>query len=181
MRPSVRPFAVAAFAAALPATAALAQTAPARPAPARPAPALPAADTVRGAPEQADAPGGAQDAARAEQALVARLDSVDAAARTGLTGMPVPVAVSLIESIRPGLHASDRAVLRSIAGDLDALRDELGARSVNGRRVGAILRRVGPKVMTVARTQSGAVRAALQHIGEQLTAAGGRLAPGDPA
>jgi len=113
--------------------------------------------------------------------LVARLDSVDAGAKAGLTEVPVATAVSLIQSIETRLQGSTRPALRSVARDLSALRKELGAPTVDGRRVGVILRRLGPKVTTVARTQSGAVRTTLQSIGSQLTTAGGQLVAGAAA
>ena len=123
-------------------------------------------------------PGAARRGGAADSSLVARLDSVDTAAKAGLTNLPAATAVSLIESIETRLQASGRPALRSIARDLGALRAELGASTVDGRKVGVILRRLGPKVTTVARTQSGAVRTTLQSIGSQLTTAGGQLVAG---
>jgi hypothetical protein len=172
MRPPVRPFALAIGAAILvgaPATHAQSTT-PGAPPDARPG--IPAAgqDSVR-----ASASG---PAAAVESALGAQVDSVDALARGGITAVPIPAAIALIDGLEPRLRESTRPALRSIAGDLRALRGQLGAPSLDRRRVGDILARVGPKVTTVARTQSGAVRAALQNIGSQLTAAGRQLASG---
>lgn len=121
-----------------------------------------------------------------DTALVAQLDSVDTAAKAGLTNLPATAAVALIERIEAQLRGERRPALRSIARDLSALRTELGAERVDGRRVGVILRRIGPKVTTVARTQSGPVRGTLQSIGQELTTAGQQLvsgatpAPGSP-
>lgn len=112
----------------------------------------------------------------ADTGLVAQLDSVNTAAKAGLTKLPASVAVPLIQSIETKLQASGRPALRSIARDLTALRTELGAATVSGPRVGAILRRVGPKVTTAAATQSGMVRTTLREIGRELTAAGRQLA-----
>jgi hypothetical protein len=144
-----------------------------------------AADTARhggmgpgaaaGTAGTAGAPAGAPAGAAPASPLVAQLDSVDAGAKSGLTSLPVATAVSLIQSIETRLQASGRPALRSIARDLGALRSELGASAVDGRKVGVILRRLGPKVTTVARTQSGAVRATLQSIGTQLTTSGQQL------
>ena len=44
-----------------------------------------------------------------------------------------------------------------------------------GPRVGAILRRVGPKVTRVASTQSGALATTLRELGGELTTAGRSL------
>jgi hypothetical protein len=192
MRSFVRPFAFAAALAAAPVLGA--QTTPTPTSPAGPggAPAATpgmqdssrrgaAQDTMRhggmghGAATQGTPRAGAARGSAANQELVARLDSVDTAAKAGLTDVPVATAVSLIQSIETRLQASTRPALRSVARDLSALRGELGAPTVDGRRVGVILRRLGPKVTTVARTQSGAVRATLQSIGTQLTTAGGQL------
>jgi len=128
--------------------------------------------------------GAATDRAARDSALVARLDSVDAAAKSGLTDLPASAAVALIEAIEAQLRESSRPALRSIVRDLSALRAELGAERVDGRRVGVILRRIGPKVTTVSRTQSGPMRATLQSIGQELTTAGQQLvsrAAGPPA
>jgi hypothetical protein len=183
MRPSVRPLAAAA-AAALAAVAPLAVARPAGAQVASPqAPAPPPPDSARAAARDTlrhagPAPGAPHAAADDDaQALAARLDSVDAAARGGLASLPAAAAVPLIERIRARLQSSDRSALRSIADDLGDLRAELGGATVDGRRVGTILARVGPKVSVVARTQSGPMRAALQSIGAQLTAAGRQLVP----
>jgi hypothetical protein len=107
--------------------------------------------------------------------LVARVDSVNAAAKSGLTSVPATVAVGLVRGIETQLRASRNASLRSIATDLRALRTELGRSTVNGRQVGAILRRVGPKVTRVASTQSGALATTLRELGGELTTAGRSL------
>ncbi len=137
-----------------------------------------AADTARHGgmgPGAAAGTAGAAAGAAPASPLAAQLDSVDAGAKSGLTNLPVATAVSLIQSIETRLQASGRPALRSIARDLGALRSELGASAVDGRKVGVILRRLGPKVTTVARTQSGAVRTTLQSIGAQLTTSGQQL------
>jgi len=203
MRSFVRPFAFAAALAAAPVLGAQTTPTPTSPAgPGGPPAATPgmqdssrrgaAQDTMRhggmghgGTAQGATRPGatrpGATRGAAANEELVARLDSVDAGAKAGLTDVPVATAVSLIQSIETRLQGSTRPALRSVARDLSALRKELGAPTVDGRRVGVILRRLGPKVTTVARTQSGAVRTTLQSIGSQLTTAGGQLVAGAAA
>lgn len=110
-----------------------------------------------------------------DTALVAQLDSVNTAAKSDLTSLPASVAVPLIQSIETKLRASGSASLRSIASDLALLRAQLGMSTVNGARVGTILRRVGPKVTRVSAGQSGALRTTLAEIGRELTAAGRRL------
>jgi hypothetical protein len=110
-----------------------------------------------------------------DTSLVARTAAADSALRGGLTSVPVGTAVPLIDAIRRDLAATGNPALRSIARDLDALSTELGASEVNGARVGAVLRRVGPKVTSAARSQRGVVRTTLQSLGRQLTAAGRQL------
>jgi predicted regulator of Ras-like GTPase activity (Roadblock/LC7/MglB family) len=119
-----------------------------------------------------------QPAAGGSSELVAQLDSVNGAAKAGLTSLPATVAVPLLRSLETKLQGTRNASLRSIARDLAALRGELEQSEVSGARVGTILRRVGPKVTTVARSQSGATRATLQSIGRELTAAGRQLRAG---
>lgn len=111
----------------------------------------------------------------ADTTLVAQLDSVNTAAKAGLTNLPVSVAGPLLESLQTKLAATSNASLRSIAVDLGALRRELGMSTVNGPRIGALLRRIGPKVTRVAAGQHGAVQTTLREIGSELTSAGSQL------
>jgi hypothetical protein len=122
--------------------------------------------------------GATQDPATAQgdTSLVGQVQTVVAAARSGLTSVPVATATELLESIETKLRATGSGPLRSIAVDLRALRGELNRPTVSGRRVGVVLRRVGPKVTRVAATQSGGVRTALRELGSQLTTAGRDLA-----
>lgn len=113
-----------------------------------------------------------------DTALVAQLDTVNSAAKAGLTNLPPAAAAALVGSIHDKLAASRSPALRNIADDLAALQTELGAGTVNGARIGAILSRVGPKVTNVARAQSGPVAATLREIGSELTAAGRQLVGG---
>ena len=113
--------------------------------------------------------------------LVARVDSVNTAAKSGLTSVPPAVAVGLIRGIETSLRGTRNGQLRSIAADLAALRVQLNRSTVNGRSVGTILARVGPKVTRVARTQSGPVATTLTELGEQLTTAGRSLRAGAAA
>lgn len=166
----------------LAATAAGAQTPTPTPAPASPG--MPQ-DSMRGMARDSMGtmrpggmgPAGARRGAP-DTALVAQLDSVNTAAKAGLTSLPASVAGPLLESLQNKLQATGRVPLQSIATDLGALRTELAGSTVNGGRVGAILRRVGPKVTAVAASQSGAVRTMLREIGRELTAAGRQLASG---
>lgn len=98
------------------------------------------------------------------------------ALRGGLTSVPVATASSLVGRIETRLRATGRGALIAVASDLRALRRELDMPEVNGRRVGVILRRVGPKVTRVAATQGGAVRTTLRELGAQLSASGRELA-----
>lgn len=115
------------------------------------------------------------DTSAGDTTLSAKLDSVDVAAKSGLTALPVAVALPLLEGIETRLRATGRPTLLSIATDLGALRRELGMSTVNRVRVGTILRRVGPKVTTAATGQSGMLRTTLRDIGGQLTSAGRQL------
>ncbi len=122
--------------------------------------------------------GSAMRSGATDTTLVAQLDSVNAAAKAGLTSLPVSVAGPLLQSLQSKLAASGRPGLQSIATDLGALRTELTMSTVNGARIGAILSRLGPKVTRVASRQSGAVATTLNEIGTELTSAGAQLAGG---
>ncbi len=115
---------------------------------------------------------------RIDSSLVAQLDTVNSAAKAGLTNLPPAAAAALVGSIQSKLAGSRSPALRSIAADLSALQTELSAGTVNGPRIGAILGRIGPKVSRVAGMQSGPVATTLNEIGSELTAASRQLAGG---
>ncbi|GJG84959.1 hypothetical protein tb265_01400 [Gemmatimonadetes bacterium T265] len=119
--------------------------------------------------------GTAPSSGAADTTLVAQLDSVNTAAKAGLTNLAPSAAASLVGSIQSKLSGSSNPALRSISGDLAALQTELSASTVNGPRVGAILRRLGQKTTRVAVTQSGAVASTLREIGSQLSSSGRQL------
>jgi hypothetical protein len=102
---------------------------------------------------------------------------VNAAAKAGLTSLPVAVAVPLLQSFENKLKASNDADLKSIGDDLGELREELGKSPVNGKEIGDELSEIGPKV-TRAASKGGAARATLTAIGAELTKAGRSLKGG---
>jgi hypothetical protein len=116
------------------------------------------------------------NATLADPSTAAQLDSVSTAAKSGLTSLPATVAVPLIRSLEDKLDNSNDPALTDIAKDLEKLREELDDDDgkVDGKDVGEILRRLGPKV-TAAASKGGAASSTLTAIGAELTKAGGRL------
>jgi hypothetical protein len=131
--------------------------------------ATPAGRTVRAARS-------AQD----DTTLVGRTITANTALKGGLTSVPIETAVSLVGSIQRDLAATGSPALESIASDLGELGNELGMGTVDGARVGAVLRRLGPKVTTAAATQTGAVASTLRSLGSQLRSAGQQLGGATP-
>ena len=108
-----------------------------------------------------------------DPSTVTQLDAIISAAEGGLTSLPGAAAISAIDPIREKLHNSGQPTLESIADDLDKLKDELDNDKIDGRKVGAILNTVGPKV-TTASSAPGAP-AQLSRLGTLLTSAGKTL------
>ena len=136
----------------------------------------PAASTTAGGDTAAGA-AGAGAGSLSDPSTVAQLDSVNTAAKAGLTKLPVAVAVPLVQSFENKLKASNDADLKSIGDDLGELREELGKSPVNGKEIGDELSEIGPKV-TRAASKGGAARATLTAIGSELTKAGRSLKGG---
>lgn len=111
-----------------------------------------------------------------DPSTVTQLDAIISAAESGLTSLPGTAAIAAIDPIREKLHNSGQPNLESIADDLDKLKDELDENKIDGRKVGAILSTVGPKV-TTASSAAGAP-AQLSRLGTLLTTAGKQLAGG---
>lgn len=114
------------------------------------------------------------NASLADANTSAQLDSVNTAARSGLTSLSPAVAIPLIRSLEDKLDNSNDPALTDIAKDLEKLREELDDDTVDGKDVGEILGRLGPKVTNVA-GNAGAASGTLRSIGEQLTAAARQL------
>ena len=136
----------------------------------------PAASTTAGGDTAAGA-AGAGAGSLSDPSTVAQLDSVNTAAKAGLTKLPVAVAVPLVQSFENKLKASNDADLKSIGDDLGELREELGKSPVDGKEIGDELSEIGPKV-TRAASKGGAARATLTAIGSELTKAGRSLKGG---
>ena len=136
----------------------------------------PAASTTAGGDTAAGA-AGAGAGSLSDPSTVAQLDSVNTAAKAGLTKLPVAVAVPLVQSFENKLKASSDADLKSIGDDLGELREELGKSPVNGKEIGDELSEIGPKV-TRAASKGGAAQATLTAIGSELTKAGRSLKGG---
>ena len=111
-----------------------------------------------------------------DPSTVTQLDAIISAAEGGLTSLSGSAAIAAIDPIREKLHNSGQPNLESIADDLDKLKDELDEDRIDGRRVGAILNTVGPKVTTAA-SAPGAPQQ-LSRLGTLLTNAGKQLAGG---
>lgn len=109
----------------------------------------------------------------------AQLDSVSAAARSGLTTLAPSVAIPLIQSFETKLRNANNPALTDIAGDLEDLRGELDDPTIDGKDVGGILSRIGPKVTNLAgQAGVGAAAGTLRTLGTQLTDAGRQLEGG---
>jgi hypothetical protein len=117
------------------------------------------------------------NASLADPNTTAQLDSVAAAAQSGLTQLSPMVAIPLVQSFETKLRNANDPALTAIAEDLEDLRDELDDAQVNGREVGDVLERLGPKVTAVA-ARGGAVGATLRTLGTQLSSAGRQLKGG---
>lgn len=122
--------------------------------------------------------GGMGRSGQVDSTIVTQLDSVNTAAKAGLTNLAPSAAAALVGSIQSKLSGSRNAQLRSISTDLGALQRELSASTVNGRRVAPILRRLGTKTTWVASSQSGAIATTLREIGSELTSAARQLSGG---
>ena len=110
---------------------------------------------------------------------VTQVDAIISAAESGLTNLSGSAAIAAIDPIREKLHNSGNAGLESIADDLDQLKDKLDDNPINGREVGTILSRIGPKVTTASSTpEAGAASQRLSRLGTLLTQAGRQLSGG---
>lgn len=132
----------------------------------------PAADSAAGAL----APGTGtvtSKASLADASTTAQLDSVNTAAKAGLTSLAPAAAVPLIRALEDKLDNSNNPDLTDIAKDLEKLREELDNKNgkVDAHDVGEIFRRLGPKVTKVA-GKGGAASATLTSIGSEITKAG---------
>jgi hypothetical protein len=108
---------------------------------------------------------------------VAQLDSVNTAAKAGLTNLPVAVAVPLIRSFEGKLKGSNDAALRDIGDELDDVREALEKNPVDRGELAEALGELGPKV-TKAAAKGGAAQATLRSIGAELTKAATALRAG---
>lgn len=109
-------------------------------------------------------------ASLADASTSAQLDSVSTAAKGGLTKLAPAVAIPLIQSLEDKLDNSNDPALTDIAKDLEKLREELDDDTIDGKEVGNILERLGPKVTAVA-DKGGAASGTLRGIGTELTSA----------
>jgi hypothetical protein len=123
------------------------------------------------------APGAAAgtNASLADPSTAAQLDSVNTAAKAGLTSLAPKAAVALIRSLEDKLDNSNDPALTDIAKDLEKLREELDEGTIDTHDVGEIFRRLGPKVTTAA-GKGGAAGSTLRSIGAEITKAGASAA-----
>jgi hypothetical protein len=114
-----------------------------------------------------------------DPSTVTQVDAIISAAEGGLTKLSGSAAIAAIDPIREKLHNSGQPTLEGIADDLDDLRDKLDDNPINGREVGTILSRIGPKVTTASREPAaGAAADRLGRLGTLLTTAGRQLGGG---
>lgn len=111
-----------------------------------------------------------------DPSTVTQVDAIISAAESGLTSLSGSAAIAAIDPIREKLHNSGQPNLESIADDLDKLKDELDESKIDGRKVGALLSTIGPKVTTAA--SAPGAPAQLSRLGTLLTNSGKQLAGG---
>lgn len=111
-----------------------------------------------------------------DPSTVTQVDAIISAAEGGLTKLPAAAAVAAIDPIREKLHNSGQPTLEGIADDLDDLKDKLDDTPVNGREIGTILSRMGPKVTAASKEPAaGAAADRLARLGTLLTNGGTTL------
>ena len=111
-----------------------------------------------------------------DPSTVTQVDAIISAAESGLTSLSGSAAIAAIDPIREKLHNSGQPNLESIADDLDKLKDELDESRIDGRKVGAILNTIGPKVTTAASAPGAPPQ--LSRLGTLLTNSGKQLSGG---
>ena len=103
------------------------------------------------------------------------LDTTISALQGGLTAVNPNTAVSVISNWQQQLTASGDSSLQSISDDLDELKTELTSGSLDGKAIGAILKRLGSKTTSAASSANGQVASKLETLGKLLSGAGNSL------
>ena len=109
--------------------------------------------------------------------LVTQVDSVIAAAESGLTSMEPAQAATLLGNIATQLDAANDPALGSIATDLRSLRTQLTATPFDAATVGRSLTSVSDKVETAAAGLTGDAQTKLMRLATLLETSGRQLAP----
>lgn len=107
----------------------------------------------------------------------ASLDSTIALAESGLATVTPSAAVPLIQAWQQRLDEADNPALTSISEDLEQLKGELQASTIDGSAVGDILTRLGEKTTAAAESAADSSAAPqLGQLGTLLTEAGAQFA-----
>ena len=109
--------------------------------------------------------------------MSARLDSVLAGTRSGLTSMPIPVARGLVRSIAKTLHVSRVTRVHNVAVELDTLDMLLAQSPIDGRAVGRQLQRLSARA-AAATPEAGVLASRVARLADVLNEDGARLARG---
>lgn len=104
----------------------------------------------------------------------ARLDSVISYGNRDITGMPIPLARSLVQTLAASLHKSNVTRVHNVAVELDSLNRLLGETPINGPAVGRSLRRLSGRA-AAASPEAGVLAGRVAHLADVLELAGNRL------
>lgn len=128
--------------------------------------------------DTADAPAAAQgraaETAPLDSSVAVALDSTTALAESGLPSVAPGAALPLIETWQEALRDADNPAMTAIASDLEELKEEMQAQSIDGVAVREILVRLGNKTSAAAESADSTVARRLERLGTLLREAGAR-------
>lgn len=104
------------------------------------------------------------------------IDTTIDALNGDLTAIKPENAVEVISAWRRSLSHSSKDGLKQIADDLGELKDELTSGTLDGKKIGALLKRLGKETTAAAKDADDSVSAKLAQLGQLLTKAGNGLA-----
>lgn len=103
------------------------------------------------------------------------LDSTIDALGGNLTSIKPESAVDVISTWRRSLSHSSNEELKSIADELGELKDELTSGSLDGKKIGKLLKSLGKNTTAAARDADAQYADKIKQLGQLLTKAGGAL------
>jgi ABC-type transporter Mla subunit MlaD len=101
-------------------------------------------------------------------------DTIDALS-SDLTSIDPKNALEVISTWRRSLSHSSNDDLKQISDGLGELKDALSASSLDGKKIGSILKRLGQQTTAAAKEADGEIANQVKQIGQLLTKAGGAL------